>query len=153
MNCSVADRFWSKVRKSDGCWLWGASIKTTGYGQFFRGPRIEKAHRVSYELTHGPIPEGLYVLHRCDVRACVRPDHLFLGTISDNSRDMIYKGRHPVVRRLKEHTCRPARKLATHCRRGHEYTPENTYVPPGARHQRQCRACNRANGISYRRAG
>lgn len=89
-------RFWLKVAKSDGCWLWTASLDISGYGLIRRGSRgtkTEKAHRVSWELTNGPIPAGLLVLHRCDVRACVRPDHLFLGTNQDNTQDANDKGR------------------------------------------------------------
>jgi hypothetical protein len=74
--------------------LWKASTRK-GYGQIHAGTVIKDAHRVSWELTNGPIPEGLHVLHRCDVRACVNPEHLFLGTNSDNIIDKIAKGRHP----------------------------------------------------------
>jgi hypothetical protein len=87
------DRFWGKVRKTDGCWLWTGCIKHSGYGHFWRAGKLLHAHRVSWELTHGPVPEGLFVLHRCDTRACVRPDHLFTGTHQDNMLDMENKGR------------------------------------------------------------
>lgn len=87
------ERFWAKVAKDDGCWLWTGST-SRGYGYFSIGGRLRSAHRVSWSLEHGPIPAGLYVLHRCDVRACVRPAHLFLGTQVDNMRDCVAKGRH-----------------------------------------------------------
>lgn len=93
-----AERFWSKVdRTGDGCWEWQASRTSHGYGQVstFRRPR--GAHRVAWELVNGPIPDGLWVLHHCDNPPCVRSDHLFLGTVGDNSRDMAAKGRTHVI--------------------------------------------------------
>lgn len=97
---ALADRFWSRVQKGEGCWLWGGSLKTNGYGQL-NGPsqgggRDGKnllAHRVAWELVNGPIPDGLWVLHRCDNPPCVNPAHLFLGTVRDNVIDMWTKGR------------------------------------------------------------
>ena len=87
-------RFLNKVEKTETCWLWTAATRKNGYGQFNFEGRIQKAHRVSYQLFVGEIPEDMHVLHKCDVRRCVRPDHLFLGTHSENVSDMVYKGRH-----------------------------------------------------------
>lgn len=86
-------RFWSKVQKSDSCWLWTAGKFDTGYGQFRFAGRNQGAHRLSWFFVHGEIPKGLYVLHKCDNRACVSPDHLWLGTAKDNAMDMARKGR------------------------------------------------------------
>lgn len=92
---TVCERFMRYVRKSDDCWLWSGKIATNGYGHFWTGERDTGAHRASYALWVGPIPTGHFVLHRCDVRACVRPDHLFTGTATDNMRDCSRKGRTP----------------------------------------------------------
>jgi hypothetical protein len=88
-------RFWAKVLKEpgDGCWLWKGSTRHFGYGCFGWQGRIRATHRISYELEHGPIADGLNVLHRCDTPQCVRPSHPFLGTIADNVHDMRQKGR------------------------------------------------------------
>ena len=79
---AYSERFWSHVaRNEDGCWLWMAAKAHKGYGAVgIPGGKTAKAHRVSYELQFGPIPEAACVLHRCDVPACVRPTHLFLGS-------------------------------------------------------------------------
>lgn len=95
------NRFWSKVDigSDDQCWIWKARKETTKfqYGRFSFNGRNEHAHRVSYLLSNGEIPKGLYVLHTCDNPTCVNPKHLFLGTSTDNMRDMESKGRgrHP----------------------------------------------------------
>lgn len=96
-----SDKFWGKVAITDPhyCWLWQGTLQNNGYGDFdFRLRNVRyrcSAHRVSYMLTHNhQIPEGLCVLHRCDNKQCVNPNHLFLGTQLDNIRDMMKKGRH-----------------------------------------------------------
>lgn len=93
---SLEERFWRFVLKTDGCWLWTGRLVRHGYGQISLGGRHPKraaAHRASWEIANGPVPDGLWVLHHCDNPPCVRPDHLFLGTAKDNSRDRDIKGR------------------------------------------------------------
>lgn len=92
----LEDRFWAKVNKTDGCWLWTGFLGQNGYGRISRGGRYGKddgAHRISWELHFGPIPDDMWVCHHCDNPACVRPDHLFLGRARDNVADKIRKGR------------------------------------------------------------
>jgi len=123
-------RFWSNVDKSGVCWLWTASTRY-GYGRLKVGARRIQAHRVSWELHHGPIPEGLCVLHNCpggDNPTCVNPAHLWLGTRADNAADRDAKGRHGNTKK-------------THCKKGHEFTPENTCVRADG--SRECRECKK----------
>lgn len=97
---SPSERFWPKVNKNGPtmphmttpCWVWtGAYLR--GYGEFKLAGRRHLAHRVAWEMANGPIPDGLWVLHKCDNPPCVREDHLFLGTVMDNVADMDAKGR------------------------------------------------------------
>jgi hypothetical protein len=87
-------RFFAKVQITDHCWLWtGACHQIGGYGFFSAGDKQVLAHRFSYEHHRGPIPDGLHVCHSCDVPPCVNPQHLWLGTRSDNMQDAAQKGR------------------------------------------------------------
>jgi hypothetical protein len=94
------DRFIEKIEKIpiSGCWLWTGATYRKGYGHFRKKVNSKwvmyKAHRFSYEHHTGPIPEGMKVLHTCDVTCCVNPYHLFLGTTQDNTDDKVKKGRH-----------------------------------------------------------
>lgn len=104
----VADRFWTKVDRSagpDGCWLWTGALASSGYGNVGVQRRPGLAHRVAWELTHGPIPKGMYVCHNCpggDNKLCVNPAHLWLGTPTQNAQDAWDKGAMPHTHRVSE---------------------------------------------------
>jgi hypothetical protein len=138
----LADRFWAKLdrRGPDDCWEWHGSFYREGYGRVTLPENRNKhraAHRVSWELANGrPIPDGLFVCHHCDNRRCVNPNHLFLGTHTDNMRDAAAKKRFP-------------KQQQTHCKHGHEFTPENTYL---WRTSRICKACMRMRDRERRAA-
>lgn len=87
----------AKVKKTDGCWDWAGAKKTSGYGNVYWNGKYDTAHRVSYLIHHGEIPEGFFVCHRCDNPSCVNPAHLFVGSPRDNIRDMMRKGRGGLV--------------------------------------------------------
>jgi hypothetical protein len=138
MSAPKGDRlklFWAKVDKSGDCWLWTSILSHNGYGRFWDGDRFVQAHRFSYELAGGQIPDGYHVDHLCRTRACIRPDHLEAVTPRENTM------------RTLNVVAVNARK--DRCESGHEFTAENTYHPPG-RVRRQCRTCMRASTRRWR---
>ncbi len=90
---ALETRFWARVKKSDGCWLWQGSKLVSGYGSLKVPPKSWRAHRLAWTLTYGDIPEGLNVCHKCDTPLCVNPSHLWLGTQAANNADRDAKGR------------------------------------------------------------
>jgi hypothetical protein len=140
--------WWSKVDKRgpDDCWPWKAGRDKDGYGKFAIGlggkkQRHVRAHRFGYEALVGPIPPGHVVCHSCDNPPCQNPTHWFTGTPLDNNDDKVRKNRHaklwgvPLIKSRQ-----------THCKRGHEFTPENTRIVNGFR---TCKECSRINAREW----
>jgi len=85
---TIEERFWAKVDHAGGCWEWTASTNSLGYGTFHVGGKMKKAHRVSYEIANGPIPDGMVIDHQCQNRGCVNPSHLRLATQKQNGENL-----------------------------------------------------------------
>lgn len=122
---SAIDRFMTKVQVTESCWLWLASKNMAGYGQFWSGEKLVRAHRFAFEHQFGSIPPGLEIDHICGNRACVNPDHMRCVSHRENMRasNSIF-GRNAVK---------------THCKRGHAFEGSNLYISKTG--SRQCRAC------------
>lgn len=137
LDAALVERFWAKVDRVGGCWLWTAAKNGDGYGNFWLGrPQGSVgAHRFAYELLVGPIPEGLSLDHLCRVRNCVRPDHLEPVTNRENT----IRGLAPAISRQRG-------EKRTHCINGHEITPESVRYArsSGGGLIRHCRECDKA---------
>lgn len=131
-------RFWKKVKKTDGCWLWMGSKPGGKYGGISHNGKQQMAHRVSWELHNGKIPDGMACCHHCDNPPCVRVDHLFLGTRKDNQQDSVKKGRHSCFKNVL--ICNKKRRNQKTCKRGHVYKKTGFWV--NAKGGRICRACS-----------
>jgi hypothetical protein len=119
----LCDRFWSKVDKTDTCWLWTACCRPDGYGQFWQDGRMQRAHRLAFRDLLGAIPRRFVLDHLCRVRNCVNPDHLEIVTRGENIQ-------------------RGGNAIKTQCPQGHPYASGNTYLRPLTGH-RSCKQCNR----------
>jgi hypothetical protein len=136
----LADRFWPKVSRLDGgCWRWTGMIDKAGYGRIRDGDTGQSlyAHRVSYEMHRGHVPAGLELDHLCRNRWCVNPDHMEAVTHRANYMRGVSKGALAV--------------RTGQCHRGHEWTPENTYIRVGKPNERVCRACARERDAKRRK--
>ena len=113
MRKTVSERFFSKVKQVEsGCHEWQGCIMPNGYGQFRYEGRTEYAHRVAYILAFGPIPAGAFILHSCDNRKCVNPEHIWAGTFDENMQDMVNKGRQAAGMRNHHAKLRPEQVIA-----------------------------------------
>jgi hypothetical protein len=139
MEWEVLERHIERIPFS-GCWIWmGALRNDGGYGTVWAGKKSWRTHRLAFTLAHGKIPDGLLVCHKCDVRSCVNPDHLFIGTNVDNFHDAILKGRLSGVSRKPREI---VRKIGGVCCRGHAITEETAFTKKNG--LIECRICQRA---------
>ncbi len=134
---TTEERFFKKVHKTDSCWLWTAYKQKPPcqpYGCFRYKDKIEQAHRVSFMLFRGEIPNGLFVLHNCHKPSCVNPDHLRLGTQLENMSESASLGRN-------------VNQKKTHCPLGHPLSGENLYF--NSQKRRVCISCRRRKDLEY----
>lgn len=134
-------RFWEKVKKIEGgCWEWTASQRNqSGYGGFGINKKIYLAHRLTYQIYKGPIEPGQLILHTCDNRKCVNPDHLYSGTPKDNMSDCSKRGRIVSSNRNK-----------IYCKFGHELSGNNLYFCSSRPKKRICKKCCSIRARKYR---
>lgn len=144
---TIVEAFESKFmpEPNSGCWLWASGVSGSGYGAFWDGSRQRLAHRVAFEIYVGKIPADSQVLHKCDVRCCVNPTHLFLGTHAANMTDMVAKGRQARGDTHGSRT-RPERTLRGDAHPAHLH-PER--LPKGGRHYARLRPEQLARGDSH----
>lgn len=152
-------QFWRSVAVGEpySCWEWQCARQLNGYGHLSFHGETTSAHRVAYELAHGPIPDGLIICHRCDNPPCCNPAHLFIGTHKDNTQDAVTKGRMGVAiaRRGPDHPLygrQPSARTADGglCRRGHPLEGDNVLRISGGR--RRCRICHQSYKQAYNQA-
>lgn len=145
------ERLFANTERVGDCIVWKGDAHRNGYGYINSRGRRFTTHRVSWALHFGPIPAGLFVCHTCDNPPCINPDHLWLGTTSENTADMVAKGRSNPWPGLDAaaaaHAAKRAR-LVVECKHGHRRTPENTYVSPEGK--RSCRDCWRENSRRWK---
>ena len=126
---NLPDNFTSKFAVDhNGCWIWTASTRNEGYGCYWFRNKLWRAHRVSWTLLKGEIPEGMLVLHKCDIPQCVNPDHLEVVSFREN----VLRGTQPTA----------INAMKTHCSNGHEFTPENTKFYRNRHTHRICIKCS-----------
>lgn len=139
------DRLWNRTKRDPetGCLEWQGATYPNGYGAIKVDGKVMGTHRLSYTLTKGEIPEGLFVCHTCDNRLCIEPSHLWAGTARENVLDMHEKGRY-----------RCAMRERTHCNKGHEFDEENTYMKDvkGKPPIRVCLTCRRDYDREWKRS-
>jgi len=123
----LPQRFWDKIVKSTGCWIWEGSLDQDGYGRFMLDGRNRRAHVLTWEAEYGPVPDGKQLDHLCRVRRCVRPSHLEPVTRREN------------ILRGEGQSAVNARK--THCIHGHALTPGNLVLSNLRQGKRRCRTC------------
>lgn len=139
----TTEAFIARVRarcdvQANGCWLWTGYVHDSGYGQIGIDGKVRYVHRAVYEALHGELSSDQFVCHKCDIRRCANPGHLFAGTQQINMADCIQKGRF---------NAGAAERAKTHCPSGHPYDNENTIRSGG---KRVCRLCNKAKAKKWR---
>jgi len=139
---SMEERFLQKVNKTETCWLWTGALNSRGYGAIGVNGKSVSAHRFSYETYIEKIPNGMIVCHTCDIRNCVNPEHLWVGTNADNNKDMFAKNRNGSSTRRR-----------THCRKGHSFEVVGVYErkKKNGKIDRVCRECQRVASFIRRR--